>query len=50
MLYLLYENSVGLALFKKKGFDELASDLPQIRKATSSMDKFSEMVTLHVNL
>lgn len=49
MLYLLYETSVGLALFKKKEYDEMAADLPQIQKAVQSMDKFSAMVSLHVN-
>lgn len=49
MLYLLYESSVGLALFKKKEFDEVSADLPQIQKAVQSMDKFSQMVTLHVD-
>ena len=48
MLYLLYETSVGLALFKKKEYDEVAADLPQIQKAVASLDKFSAMVTLHV--
>lgn len=48
MLYLLYETSVGLALFKKKEYDEVAADLPQIQKAVNSLDKFSAMVSLHV--
>jgi len=50
MLYLLYETSVGLALFKKKEYDETAADLPQIQKAVASREKFAEMVSLHVDL
>ena len=48
MLYLLYETPVGLALFKKKEYDEVASDLPQIQKAVLKREKFAEMVQLHV--
>lgn len=50
MLYLLYETPVGLALFKKKEYDEVASDLPQIQKAVLKREKFAEMVQLHVDL
>lgn len=46
MLYLLYETSVGVALFKKKQFDELATDLAQIQKDIVEMGDFSKMVKL----
>jgi len=46
MLYLIYESSVGVALFKKKEFDELGSDLSQIQKDITSMKAFSKMVKL----
>ena len=50
MLYLLYETSVGLALFKMKEFDEVASNLPQIQAAVQSREKFAKMVQLQVML
>jgi nucleolar protein 56 len=37
---------VGLALFKKKQFDELATDLSQIQKDIVEMSDFSKMVKL----
>jgi len=46
MLYLMYETSVGVALFKKKHFDELATDLAQIQKDIVQMGDFSKMVKL----
>ena len=49
MLYLLYESPLGLALFKKKEYDEVASDTTQLLQAVKSMDTFSKMVKLAVS-
>ena len=50
MLYLLYETPVGVMLFKKKKFDEVALDSKQIMKAVKSLETFSKMVKLQVYL
>lgn len=48
MLYLLYEIPVGVLLFKKKKFDEIAADSTQVRKAVKSLESFSKMAKLQV--
>ena len=48
MLYLLYESPMGLALFKKKEYDEVAGDSTQILSAAKSLEKFGKMCKLQV--
>jgi transcription elongation GreA/GreB family factor len=46
MLYLLYESPMGLALFKKKEYDEVAGDTTQVLSAIKDLAKFSKMCKL----
>lgn len=46
MLYLLYEQPLGLALFKKKEYDEVAAQTEPIIKAIKSQETFSKMVKM----
>lgn len=47
-LYLLYESSVGYALFEKLEFDQMNAKSTQLQKAISKMDSFSKMVRMKV--
>lgn len=48
MLYLLYESPMGLTLFKKKEYDEVAGDSTQVLSAVKNLEKFSKMCKLQV--